>query len=316
MTDIQITLISDEKGYYDRECPSCDFIFKVYLEDWKNKVKDDEVHCPRCGHISTSDKWYTKEQILAMKEIALGWAKNYLSKSIEKSFNDLERKTRTNKYFKITYKSNRMATFQNNPIGQRREWELEIACEKCFTRYSVIGSAYFCPCCGHSSIKKVLDESFDRIESMISSIPEMKVLFSEKNGIEKAQTMCDSLLESSLGDIVSTFQQFACEKYKDMSGKDAQPNEFQIIAKGSSLFKDAHGKDYSYWCANEEIVYLNLMFQQRHLFEHCNGIVDEKYLKNSKDDKYQIGQRLVIEQNDVTEFIRICKKLCNGLKSL
>lgn len=275
MTDIHLTLKSDEKGYFDRECPNCEFVFKVYLEDWKNKVKDEEVHCPRCGHISTADSWFTKEQLDAIRDIVTGWAKNEILKDLEKTFKDLERKSRANEYLKITYKPNRLATFQNNPIGQRREWELEIACERCVTRYSVIGSAYFCPCCGHSSIKRVLDESFDRIENMISSIPEIKILFSEKIGIDKAQTMCDSLLEGSLGDIVSTFQQFACEKYKDISGKDAQPNEFQVIAKGSSLFKDAYGKDYSYWCTNEEIEFLNLMFQQRHLFEHCNGIVDE-----------------------------------------
>lgn len=316
MINFPITLRSDKKGYLDRECPYCNFIFKVLMNDWKNKIDGKDVHCPRCGYISSTSMWFTQEQSKSLSSIGLSLAKDYKNKSLRKSLNDNKLTNRNYKNIYFNYKPYKQTTFINNPIGQREEWELEIICERCETRYCVIGSAYFCPCCGHSSIKRVLDESFDRIENMISSIPEIKVLFSEKNGIEKAQTMCDSLLEGSLGDIVSTFQKFACEKYKDISGKDAQPNEFQIIARGSSLFKDAYGKDYTNWCTNEEIEYLNLMFQQRHLFEHCNGIVDEKYINYSKDTRYKIGQRIVVNEKSISEFMKICRKLCDGLKAI
>ena len=53
MINIPIEIISDEKGYFDRECPNeqCLYKFKINLEDWKNIVSDEEVHCPMCGHI-------------------------------------------------------------------------------------------------------------------------------------------------------------------------------------------------------------------------------------------------------------------------
>ena len=46
--DIPIELISDEKGYFDRECPNdnCLYTFKIKMQDWKDKVSDEEVHCP------------------------------------------------------------------------------------------------------------------------------------------------------------------------------------------------------------------------------------------------------------------------------
>jgi len=62
---VPIKMQSDEKGYIDRECPNeeCLFNFKIKLEDWKEKVSDEEVHCPMCGHIDASDKWWTQQQL-------------------------------------------------------------------------------------------------------------------------------------------------------------------------------------------------------------------------------------------------------------
>ena len=53
--EIPITFQSDKKGYFDRECPNenCLYSFKINMNDWKEKVSDEEVHCPMCGHIDT-----------------------------------------------------------------------------------------------------------------------------------------------------------------------------------------------------------------------------------------------------------------------
>ena len=146
MINIPITLQSDENGYFDRECPNenCLYQFKIKMKDWKEKVSDEEVHCPMCGHVDTSDKWWTQDQLEQMHEIASSYAMNYIQQELDKSFKSLERSTRRNKFIKITYKPGKRVTFINNPIGQMPEWEKEITCEKCGTTYSVIGSAYFC----------------------------------------------------------------------------------------------------------------------------------------------------------------------------
>lgn len=62
--EIPMKILSDEKGYLDRQCPNenCLFEFKVNMQDWEDKVSDDEVHCPLCGHVDSSDHWYTDEQ--------------------------------------------------------------------------------------------------------------------------------------------------------------------------------------------------------------------------------------------------------------
>lgn len=40
MDSLPITICSDEKGYFDRECPNegCLYTFKVLMKDWEEKV--------------------------------------------------------------------------------------------------------------------------------------------------------------------------------------------------------------------------------------------------------------------------------------
>ena len=88
MTTIPIQLVSDEKGYFDRECPNeeCHYTFKILMADWKEKVSDEEVHCPMCGHVDTSDKWWTQDQLEKMQEVAASWFLSDLQKEMTKSF--------------------------------------------------------------------------------------------------------------------------------------------------------------------------------------------------------------------------------------
>ena len=316
--NIPIEMHSDEKGYFDRECPNenCLYTFKINMQDWKEKVSDEEVHCPMCGHIDTSEKWWTQQQLESMQQIAIDYAMGMIHQKLDDAFGQLARSTRRNKFVKITYKPGKRVTFKNNPIGQCEEWETDITCEKCGTRYSVIGSAYFCPCCGYNSAVSVFEESMDSIEKMLSSLPEMKTMFTSRFGRDKAETMCRSMLEGSLGDIVSAFQKFAECIFRAKSTTAVRVNDFQIVDKGSKLFLDATGKGYDEWLTKGELERMNLLFQRRHILEHNGGIVDDRYLKQSGDTSYVLGQHVIVRSEDAIELLGIIKKLSAGLKTI
>lgn len=316
--EIPITLLSDEKGYMDRECPNenCLYTFKVNMEDWKNKFSDEEVHCPMCGHIDTSDKWWTQEQLNAARDIAADYAMSLVHRELDKTFSKLARQTRNNKHFRIEYKPGRRISFVNSPIGQREEWETDITCDKCGTRYSVIGSAYFCPCCGYNSAVDVFEESLDSIEKMVASLPKLKDVFIDAYGRDKGETMYRAMLENTPAQVVSAFQKFAECIFKAKSTTPVRVNDFQIVEKGSNLFVAAVGKGYDEWLTQDELDRMNLFFQRRHILEHNGGIVDDKYLQKSNDTSYVEGQRISVRIEDTLELIGIIRKLANGLKSI
>ncbi len=321
MTDtikVPMTFQSDEKGYLDRQCPNenCEYVFKVNIDDWKEKITD-EGHCPMCGHIASRDQWYTDEQIEVIREYAKSYVMNMAQSMLNKSFSKLANSTKNNEYIKITYKPSKKISIRNNPIGQREEWNLDITCEKCGTRYSVIGSAYFCPCCGHNSVEKVFENSISRIETMLKAQDFMLKQLTEQVGIDEANKMCRSMLEGTLGDIVSAFQKFAKENLISHSSLDTSKikvNDFQIIAKGSDLYRSHLNKPYENCLSTEELISMNILFQRRHILEHNEGIIDEKYIEKSGDKTYSLGQRVIVKKADAQNLLQIIKKLAEFLK--
>lgn len=316
--EIPMKILSDEKGYLDRQCPNenCRFKFKVNLQDWEDKISDGEVHCPMCGHVDSYNNWITDEQKNSIMEITADYVRAYLAGELDKLFNNLARSTRNNKSFKITYNRNKPVTFENNPIGAKEEWKLDITCDKCGTRYSVIGSAYFCPCCGYNSVRDVFDTSMDTITKMIQSLDEMKKTLTAQFDRDTAETMCRSMLENSYGQVVSAFQKFAQCRYKEISGAEERVNDFQSVDKGSDYFFDKTGSGYGAFLSSDELDRMKLYFQRRHIIEHNNGIVDKQYIDKSGDTDYSVGQRIVVREVEVMDFINIIKELASGLRTL
>ena len=135
-------------------------------------------------------------------------------------------------------------------------------------------------------------------------------------GPANAVTQAESMLESSIGDMVSAFQKFASCKYDELSEKTSRVNDFQIVDKGSKLFEEETGKKYSDWLSAGELAFMELMFQRRHILEHNNGMVDQQYLNKSGDTSYSLGQRIIVKEVDAHSLLAILRKLGNSITTL
>jgi len=312
----KLTIISDEKGYYDRRCPSdnCHFVFKIFMDDWKSNVSDEEVHCPLCGYVAPADKWDTAEQIQEINAHIMNIGNQMLCDILEKQFG-VHPKTTHKGCLTIKYTPPKREALLDTPIPQREAWKQDITCEKCGTRFSVIGNAYFCPCCGYNTIEKELPNSMNSIENKIQVRRNFFEHFSKLYGEDEAERLCQSILENSIGDIVSVFQKYASDLY-NFQTKPVLVSNFQQVDNGSDLFKKLLGCGYDSWLSPDELRSMKIMFQQRHILEHNKGYVDEKYLLKCDDTTYKEGQRIVVKENEVQEFLRIIQKLVDGLKSL
>lgn len=254
---LSITLKTDKKGYLDRQCPNdkCGFVFKVNGDDWDKKiykVHHSTAHCPLCGHTAPPDDWNTDEQFKEIEKRAKAYVLSIVTKKLDRTFRNIAR-TYSNGFIKITYNPGRKITFWNNPIGAREEWVSDFVCNECGTRYAVIGSAYFCPCCGYNSITNTFIESLDNIEKQIRSLSELKQLLIKTSNKDNAENTCRSIIENSMEDIVSAYQKFAATHYERLSGKQVRLNDFQIITKGSDLFKSIVGRGYEDYLNESEL---------------------------------------------------------------
>lgn len=147
----------DEDGYIDRECPhdDCMFEFKVHDQDWREIVRDEEVFCPFCGHSADAQKWWTTEQIEKIQEQAFAQVKGTINQAMRRDAEAFNRRQRKGSFITMKMKVERGFRDVVLPASAAEPMRLKLTCEECSCRFAVIGSAFFCPSCGHNSADKV-----------------------------------------------------------------------------------------------------------------------------------------------------------------
>ncbi len=142
-TTVSVPISDDEEGYFDRECPSkeCLFQFKIHGEDWKDKVGDEEVFCPFCGHTADADKWWTQEQIEHAKQVALAQIKSALGGALKRDAARWNRRQPRNSFISMTMKVNGRPRRVPLPLAAAEPLRLKVACPVCACRYAVVGAA-------------------------------------------------------------------------------------------------------------------------------------------------------------------------------
>ncbi len=315
-TSISVPIITDAKGYIDKQCPSeeCEFLFKVNNEDWKNIFNDETVFCPQCKHEAPSNEWFTIDQIEHGKSEALTIVKGKISNALYSGAQKFNRRQPKNSFISVSLKvqGGRKRTFAL-PAAAVEEMRLEIKCEECNARFAVIGSAYFCPACGHNSVTQTYMDSLRKIRAKKNNIDNVKQSLIEVSGKDDAILVSRSMLESCISDGVVAFQKY-CEGLYEDYGK-APFNAFQRIAQGSKLWASATGKGYDTWLTTNELRQLTILFQKRHLLAHQDGIVDIKYIEKTGDTNYKTGQRIVVTKRDIDMLLNALEKLGEGLKA-
>lgn len=314
---VSVAVPSDDDGYWDRECPSeeCQFVFKINEEDWKNRVRDEEVFCPFCGHTADSGAWWTQDQIRHAKDVALDGIKNQINQAMKRDARRFNRRQSRNSFISMKMK------VQNTPRLPMRRYrsevmQLKIECPECACRYAVVGGAYFCPACGHNSGPQLFVQTMEALERALVAIPTLKAAVDDP---DVAANMVGNLIESSLQNSVTAFQRLAETLYEakrtlNPALREPRRNVFQRLDGGSELWRTATGKAYAAYLTASELTELNKFFQQRHLLAHRQGLVDRDYLSRSGDQMYRVGQRLVIKEAAALRCIALVRKLGDGMR--
>lgn len=318
---IPIELSTDAKGYLDRKCPSkeCRTAFKVMYEDWRNIVRDEEVFCTLCRHKAKSTEWNTPEQDRYIEQVA----KNYVSKELGKAFQSdarhFNRSQRRDSFISITMSYKQRPLSVPVPAKAADIMTQEFSCEICTCRFASIGAAFFCPSCGHNSILDTFANSIDTVRKTLAAIPEIRVALTKANDENVAEDSIRHICENGLTKIVSSFQRYAEACFLELPNTGSftvRQNLFQNLSESDAIWRQATGTGYSDLLGRKEYDRLSLYFQQRHVFSHLDGIVDQQYIDRSNDQRFDVGQRLVVLESSVSDLANIIKKLAIGLSAL
>ena len=151
--------------------------------------------------------------------------------------------------------------------------------------------------------------TIDKVKAKINNLDVIRKALEVISKDEAART-CTSLIETSVPDLVVAFQRLCECVYPQIEGaKPLKRNVFQRLDDGNKLWHDLVGKGYDDWITDVQYAKLRKCFQQRHLLQHQDGIVDQDYISKSGDVSYQVGQHLIIKPEDITEYAGIVEAL-------
>jgi uncharacterized Zn finger protein (UPF0148 family) len=313
---MNVSIPLDDDGYLDRECPhaACVASFKILADDWTEKVRDEEVFCPVCGHRGTSDQWLTQEQVKHLES-------SLLSEVMPMIDEDLKRMTRNASRgmprgglisLSMSYKPSHPVTIV--PLSAAELMQQRYTCESCACRYAAIGAAFFCPSCGHNSARTAFAETI----ATIRKCPEVRKALEAGLDRDAAANAYRLILEENMGKLVASFQRFAEAMFEAMPNAEQfkpRRNLFQNLNESSDFWENMIGKRYEAMVGAHEWGALQRYFQQRHVLAHKDGLVDDEYVKKTGDQQYRPGQRLVLKERDVLQFAQLVEGLAAGLQS-
>src|SRR5438034_10907770 len=312
---IRVSIPSDAEGYFDRECPSeeCLFAFKVHEDDWRDKVRDEEVFCPFCGHTAQSDKWATQEQAEHFKKTAIAHLQQRIGVAMWRDAQNWNRRQPRNSFISMTMSVNSQPRQIPVPPAAADPMRLKITCPACACRHAVIGAAFFCPACGHNAADLMFSQAIAGIRNALEALPIVRAAIPDP---DTADTTVRLIVENGHQNAVTAFQRYAEALYARFpSAPVPRRNVFQNLKEGSDLWNAATGKHYSdYLDATEQAANLRY-FQQRHLLAHRQGLVDDDYIARTSDTTYRPGQHLVVRESAVRECLRILDKLTAAMSA-
>lgn len=314
-TDMRVQISLDDDGYFDRVCPSaeCGSTFKVLFEDWKAKVPDDKAFCPICRIEAEPTEFNTPEQLMYFGDAGQAEITNSLVKAFQSSAEAFNRK-QPRGFVTMQLHVNAPAVRVPIPPEAAEAMTIQVACEACNCHYAVIGVGYFCPACGHNSADVTFYQSIECARNAIAALPAIKSNLADR---DIAAQVVQKLMEDTLGNLVTAFQYFAAVSYPRLPAATSTPrrNAFQNLTEGNELWHAAGGRKYADILGKVEMADLKRLFQQRHVLQHTQGIVDQEYLDRSGDSTYVVGQRIVVREQTVRRLADLLIKFANGMRA-
>ncbi|HMO93781.1 MAG TPA: hypothetical protein PKD64_16450 [Pirellulaceae bacterium] len=318
LVPIQISV--DDNGQLDRQCPSrkCRATFKISLDDWRDKVRDDVVFCPFCRHEAPSTEWNTNSQENYIKRAGMAHLKKIVKKAMVEDARSFNSRQPRGGLISISMQVKPESAVILIPPKAAEEMRQEFICEECGCRYSSLGASFFCPSCGSNNARSTFAAAVEGVRTTIAHLPNIRRTVEEAAGKDAAADTCRQLLENGLVKLVASFQRFAEAMFEvapKTTSVKVRTNLFQNLAESTVVWKAAIGIGYEDVLDPREMEQLNLFFQQRHKLNHCEGVIDQAYIDKSGDRTYRIGQRLVIQEPAVMRLAELVERLANGLTS-
>jgi hypothetical protein len=285
-------LVTDREGMLGRLCPACKSYFRT-------NCFAKLLFCPYCGHQTDNGAFTTQNQSRFMF-LCCKAGQEAIFKRVKTTF-DLGEAVKA-------LPNNRPAWVLTEENQQH-----SFTCGKCRVVFNILGEYGNCPSCGARNYSLVFGSRMRALEQRFS---EADSRLSEKH--QRGEEW-----KSILVRCVSEFEAVANDMRKQLTRIPSTPKRkadlrnlsFQNPIKANDCLRNWFAIELLNGLPEADCIFLNKMFNRRHLVVHKGGQVDEEYLKNTNDSSVRLNQIIRTDSNEIRRLITLTRKCAQNLIS-
>lgn len=310
---MQISMPSDNQGFFGRQCPECLLIFRIDSQQYKGLPNDLALWCVYCGHHADHSEFTTEQQLRRARQAVSDFGQQLIRHELGQAFGQLSPGSRRSGIsFSFTSQP-----FHPRPLPGIDEDQLVRVrtCSTCQTNYAVFSEHRYCPVCGQLPAASV---AFDALQADTARLDALEALPSDtKAGLRELGVFTRNWIDT-VENVVGVVEALASSLFRAatpnadslLNGKGAI---FQRLDNMADLIVTAGFSDPRTTLDAQTWQRLLETWAARHIFTHNDGIVDEKYLTKVPSSSAQVGQRLVPTDAMCRQALDDTKSLCNAL---
>lgn len=321
--ELSIPLPTTPTGKSYRWCPidACEpRLFLLGEAPADQVIPDDHVHltrrapgtpgttCPYCGNDSPDDRMIHPHDIEAAKKYITWAATQDAGDYIEGVAKDFNRSMRGSSGGLIQIEMDVKRPRLNRPSVWREDLLRNLACDICSREYGVYTIALYCPDCGAPNVHV----HFRREVELISR----QIELANNAEADGNKELAYRLLGNAHEDVLTAFETYLktifrflvkkhlpTEEADRLITKKAIGNHFQNIRRGRKLYLEI-GIDPYEGLEADDLTFLQLNIEKRHVVGHNLSMVDQTYSETSQGK--QPGETVSLLGEEVRRFASIC----------
>lgn len=262
--------------------------------------------CPYCGTSAEDGDFTSAEDVqAALREVEWAVGRD-VGAFLQGMASDFNRRTSRNSLLKI-----RMDVKDDHrlrPRAYREDLLRELSCDACGRRYGVFAVGLFCPDCGAPNLLTHFVREIEMISQQISLADTARDAGQRElafrllgNAHEDVLTAFETYLKTAHRHFVKAIQAETISPVKP-----AKTNRFQNIGRAWEAFAEVDVDPFA-GLSEDELVFLRLNIEKRHVVGHNLGIVDEHFAEAAQDE--QPGRTVTLLAEEVTRFAALCQRV-------
>ncbi|MFG2782889.1 hypothetical protein ACGFY7_34275 [Streptomyces prunicolor] len=312
--EMRVSIPSDGKGFFGRQCPECSLVFRMDTQQYEALPDDLTLWCVYCGHHAEHSEFMTEQQHERIMRAADDFATQMVNQELDKMFGGLARSSRGGI---ISFSYKKPQPFYPRPLpGIDEEQLVRIrTCAGCQNNYAIFGEHRYCPVCGPLPAASI---AFDALQADTARLDALEALPSDTKALLREQGVFTRNWVDTLENVVGVVEALASSLFRSavpnadslLNGKGAI---FQRLDPMAELIVDAGFSDLRTTLGPPTWQRLLETWAARHVFTHNDGIVDAKYLTKVPSSSARIGQRIVLTDDVCRRALDDAKALCEAL---